>query len=266
MTSQINYSAINTLFPIPGRDNDSQGLRNNFSAIKDGLEMAHTEISNLQSTNADLTIDNYFESTTVSTSPQTGAVTVGGGVGISGDLYVGGNIRAGATNSLIPTTSTIASLVAAAVSSQIAAAIVPIGSIILWYGAANAIPTGWTLCNGSTVNGYVTPDLRNKFVIGAGSTYAVNATGGFTDIPVIDHSHTLTDPGHRHSYTVDDPLGAGSPGGGQDTTPGEPANQQTGYTSTVSTGITISTAVGGISGSGRNLPPFKALCYIMKVA
>lgn len=265
MTSAINYSAVNTLYPIPGRDNNSQGLRDNFSAIKDGLQVAKSEISDLQAIKADLSTDNYFDSITASTSPATGAIAVAGGVGIAGDLYVGGNIRAGTAKSLIPTTSTIASLVSAAVTSQITAAIVPIGSIMLWYGAANAIPTGWALCNGSTVNGYVTPDLRNKFVMGAGDTYAVNATGGFTDIPVISHSHTLTDPGHQHGYTVDNPAGTGSPAS-TDTTPGEAANQIAGYTSTVSTGITISTAVGGISGTGRNLPPFKALCYIMKVA
>ena len=39
----------------------------------------------------------------------------------------------------------------------------PFGSIIMWYGATNTVPSGWSLCNGN--NG--TPDLRNKFVVGA---------------------------------------------------------------------------------------------------
>ena len=52
--------------------------------------------------------------------------------------------------------------------------IVPTGAIMMWSGAANAIPSGYILCDGS--NG--TPDLRNRFVIGAGSNYAVGATGG----------------------------------------------------------------------------------------
>ena len=53
-------------------------------------------------------------------------------------------------------------------------ALVPSGVIMMWSGAANAIPSGYILCDGS--NG--TPDLRNRFVIGAGSNYAVGATGG----------------------------------------------------------------------------------------
>ena len=45
---------------------------------------------------------------------------------------------------------------------------IPAGGIIIWSGASNAIPSGWVLCNGSNS----TPDLRNRFVIGAGSGYA----------------------------------------------------------------------------------------------
>jgi len=48
------------------------------------------------------------------------------------------------------------------------------GGIILWSGAIGAIPAGYVLCNGA--NG--TPDLRNRFIVGAGSTYAVGANGG----------------------------------------------------------------------------------------
>ena len=49
MTSLINYSAINTAFPVAGQDNDSQGFRDNFTAISAGLAEASTEISALQS-------------------------------------------------------------------------------------------------------------------------------------------------------------------------------------------------------------------------
>ena len=51
---------------------------------------------------------------------------------------------------------------------------VPNGAIIMWSGTVATIPDGFSLCDGS--NG--TPDLRNRFVIGAGGTYAVGATGG----------------------------------------------------------------------------------------
>lgn len=52
----------------------------------------------------------------------------------------------------------------------------PSGAIILWSGSIASIPSGFVLCNGSNS----TPDLRNFFVVGAGSTYAVNDTGGAT--------------------------------------------------------------------------------------
>lgn len=56
--------------------------------------------------------------------------------------------------------------------------VVPSGGIILWSGAISAIPTGWVLCDGSAS----TPDLRDKFVLGAASDAAatplVGETGG----------------------------------------------------------------------------------------
>ena len=51
---------------------------------------------------------------------------------------------------------------------------IPIGGIISWSGAIVDIPSNFALCNGA--NG--TPDLRDKFVVGAGSSYAVAASGG----------------------------------------------------------------------------------------
>ena len=67
---------------------------------------------------------------------------------------------------------------------------VPQGGIIIWSGAANAIPSGWYLCDGN--NG--TPNLQDRFVIGAGSGYNVNATGGSTtasDTVTISGSDTV---------------------------------------------------------------------------
>jgi hypothetical protein len=51
MTSQINFSSINASYPVPGIDNDSQGFRDNFSAISNALSVAKTELTALQ-TNA----------------------------------------------------------------------------------------------------------------------------------------------------------------------------------------------------------------------
>lgn len=52
----------------------------------------------------------------------------------------------------------------------------PVGTVLMFYGAIGNIPAGFQICDGT--NG--TPDLRDKFIIGAGSTYAYGATGGTT--------------------------------------------------------------------------------------
>jgi hypothetical protein len=70
---------------------------------------------------------------------------------------------------------------------------IPSGGIILWSGSVASVPSGWFLCNGS--NG--TPDLRNRFVVGAGDTYAVGATGG-ADSVTLDASQM---PAHTHTFS-----------------------------------------------------------------
>lgn len=149
---------------------------------------------------------------------------------------------------------------------------VPSGMILLWSGSIGSIPTGYYLCDGS--NG--TPDLRNRFVVGAGDSYAVNATGGSADAIVVSHNHTatststVTDPGHQHTLTNYGSAQAGSDVGGA------PVMANTGFstsrnpnpTNTGTTGITVATsttvATSGTSGTGANIPPYYALCYIMK--
>jgi microcystin-dependent protein len=130
------------------------------------------------------------------------------------------------------------------------------GMIMLWSGSSATIPTGWLLCDGTNS----TPDLRNRFVVGATSTYAVGATGGSADAIVVSHTHTLTDPGHNHTTTVANQStqnGSVSGGGSLPTT-----GSSTLTSSTSTTGITVSTT--GSSGTNANLPPYYALCYIMK--
>jgi len=108
------------------------------------------------------------------------------------------------------------------------------GLICLWSGAIVDIPAGWGLCDGSLG----TPDLRNKFLVGAGDTYAVGASGG-----TLTHTHTFTSDAHDHVI----PLGAGIGGG-------------------VVFGSTTNTAVAtGTTDAENHLPPYFALCYIMKL-
>lgn len=141
-----------------------------------------------------------------------------------------------------------------------AATPIPSGGIILWSGSIGSIPAGYVLCNGS--NG--TPDLRDRFVVGAGSTYAVDATGGSANAVVVSHTHTATStvPDHDHDVTVTGLIG--QPGG---FAPGGGASSGGSSTfTTTSESLTITTTVNtaGVSGTNANLPPYYALCYIMK--
>ena len=134
---------------------------------------------------------------------------------------------------------------------------VPTGGIILWSGSTGSIPATWYLCDGT--NG--TPDLRNSFIVGAGSTYAVNATGGTADAIVVSHTHTafVTDPGHNHTFTAS-VTNFTSPTGN----PICGAQVSTGTTNSNTTGISVTNASTGVSGTNANLPPYYALAYIMK--
>lgn len=141
------------------------------------------------------------------------------------------------------------------------------GMIMLWSGAANAIPSGWLLCNGSNN----TPDLRNRFVVGAGSTYAVGATGGSADAIVVSHTHTatsaVTDNGHFHTYQTGYQTNVTIQGSNGNFGGGTPDDTSHIYNSeTKTTGISVATTVAstGSSGTNANLPPYYALCYIMK--
>ena len=142
---------------------------------------------------------------------------------------------------------------------------IPSGLIAIWSGAVGSIPSGWYLCNGQ--NG--TPDLRDSFILGAGNTYAVGATGGSKDAIVVSHTHTatststVTDPGHNHTYNQATNTAPQSGSSTQVFTSNTSQN-----TSTASTGITVATTTTnqstGTSGSGANMPPYYALAYIMK--
>ena len=52
--------------------------------------------------------------------------------------------------------------------------LVPRGGVILWHGSSDAIPKGWAICDGTQG----TPDMRDRFVVGAGGKYALDGMGG----------------------------------------------------------------------------------------
>jgi microcystin-dependent protein len=141
-------------------------------------------------------------------------------------------------------------------------------------------PGGWLLCDGSAIDRIVysalfsiigttfgigdgtttfnIPDLRGKFVIGAGMI-PVGTTGGSssvtlstTELPA--HTHTITDPGHNHSTlaTTSNVTTGTDPGG---VTTG-------GTTGTSTTGITVNST--GTGSAFSILPPYAAVVYIIK--
>jgi microcystin-dependent protein len=174
---------------------------------------------------------------------------------------------------------------------------VPAGGIIMWSGSTGSIPSGWFLCNGS--NG--TPDLRNRFVVGAGDSYAVDATGGADSVTLStsqmpahshsgstssagSHSHTFSgttstigdhthDEYHYHTNGSGDGPGPGASccggtieDGGIDTGPsGSHSHTFSGTTSTIGDHThTVSVGNTGGGASHENRPPYYALAYIMK--
>jgi microcystin-dependent protein len=150
------------------------------------------------------------------------------GVSTTGALSVGGDLTAGA------------GLKAASLTG---AGAVPVGTIILWYGTE--APDGWAICNGE--NG--TPNLAGKFPVGAGNAYAPGAEGG-ADTVTLETKHL---PAHGHGYEL-------RAGNNRDAASGADRNDSVWHgDSTKETGAT------GGGGAHENLPPFRALHYIMRV-
>lgn len=135
----------------------------------------------------------------------------------------------------------------------------PVGIITMWSGSVGTIPTGWALCNGQ--NG--TPDLRDRFIVGAGSSYNVGSTGGESSVQL----QTANLPAHKHSFNT-----YSSPGGmlshdylrASGISSGGYVKKETGkvYLDTSSDMINDT----GSGTAHENRPPYYALAYIMKIS
>ena len=166
----------------------------------------------------------------------------------------------------------------AKLDSTVSGALVPIGGIIMWTGTT--IPTGWALCNGA--NG--TPNLTNRFIVGASNTSKTGTTsqlgsspynpgdaGGSADATLVSHSHTPTvnDPGHVHFFQAD---AVGAAGNDNPDRPKWNVKQAGNYgfrgrnTEVAGTGISVSITAAGSSATNANLPPYYALAFIMRTS
>ncbi|ARQ46665.1 hypothetical protein [Oxalobacter formigenes] len=139
--------------------------------------------------------------------------------------------------------------------------LIPSGIISMWSGAANAIPSGWTLCNGE--NG--TPDMRDKFIVGAGGSYAVGETGGAASSSIngVTGATTLTvDQMPSHNHTVGQAYADAI--GPNIATTDSSSSSYSPFASVKNTGGSLPHSH-SISGSVPTLPPFYALAFIMKL-
>ena len=108
------------------------------------------------------------------------------------------------------------------------------GMIVLWAGAIVDIPAGWGLCDGTGG----TPDLRNMFLVGAGDSYGVDASGG-----AATHTHPFTGDGHTHDIGFGPAIDAGATYDDE----------------------TNSSQASGTTDATDHKPPYYALAYIMKL-
>ena len=157
---------------------------------------------------------------------------------------------------------------------------VPVGSVVSWWGNSAAVPTGWKLCDGTSVadnasplNGTTLPDLRDKFIRGtSGNVRTGTPTGGedqhtLTVDQMPAHAHGVTDPGHSH--TVDAKTTGTEATGRGLTISGDFVDRVliNGVANVGSqrstTGITIQNSGGGQPFS--TLPSYVGLVYIMRV-
>jgi microcystin-dependent protein len=178
--------------------------------------------------------------------------------------------------------------------STVQSTALPNNTVAFWSGSIATIPTGWQLCDGT--NG--TPDLRDLFLVGAGSTYGVGDTGGVAQVvlaapelaghahpaslstgPAGTHNHpgttTNTQANHTHPFNAvrsPGPRAIGTAGGNYGRRPATGAGGA--HNHPVSTGpngahdhtLTLSIGDVGAGDAHENRPPYYALAFIMEVA
>ena len=149
-------------------------------------------------------------------------------------------------------------------AKSVSGAALPSGLIVMWSGALSNIPAGWTLCNGA--NG--TPNLQDKFIVGAGNTYAVGATGGEAAHVLSKAELPAVGVGFRDWYYAEKTSKLQSEGASIMEAYDYNGNVGSDGTDHDNTSVLYKDKTTEEMGSGQaheNRPPYFALCYIMKL-
>ena len=285
----ITESDTNTAFPItfsaaPGQSGGNTLLSDNqftYNASSNtvtagtfsgsGASLTSLNASNLQSgTVADARIPNLNASKT-----NAGTFAVARIPDLSGAKITSGTVAAARIDNLNASKITAGTLADARLSNS---SLFVTGMIMMYTGST--APSGWAICNGQ--NG--TPDLRNRFIVGAGNSYNVGVTGGFDSVSLSEsqipshthsfsgsssHSHGINDPGHTHTmnFNQGNIISSGGAFGLKDSGTANRINTNTTGISVNSQSVTISGNTGGTGGgqAHENRPPYYALMFIMKL-
>ena len=174
----------------------------------------------------------------------------------AGSITVSGNLTAATVAATTVTATTVTGF-----------GTIPLGGIIMWSGATTAIPAGWALCNGATVSGRVTPNLQDKFIVGAGSTYPVGSAGGASAITLSNAQAPPHDHGYGFAQGSSGAIGVGFAGITGVSFQGDVTQlEQTGGND--GQRLAAFAAYTSPSGGGQPIdirPPYFALAYIMRV-
>ena len=285
----ITESDTNTAFPItfsaaPGQSGGNTLLSDNqftYNASSNtvtagtfsgsGASLTSLNASNLQSgTVADARIPNLNASKITA-----GTFDVARIPDLSGAKITSGTVAAARIDNLNASKITAGTLADARLSNS---SLFVTGMIMMYTGST--APSGWAICNGQ--NG--TPDLRNRFIVGAGNSYNVGVTGGFDSVSLSEsqipshthsfsgsssHSHGINDPGHTHTmnFNQGNIISSGGAFGLKDSGTANRINTNTTGISVNSQSVTISGNTGGTGGgqAHENRPPYYALMFIMKL-
>jgi microcystin-dependent protein len=141
---------------------------------------------------------------------------------------------------------------------------IPANIIIAWSGAINEIPAGWFICDGQND----TPNLMDRFIVGAGNTYALSDTGGNADAPLIAHNHTGSlDTSSSHTHSISGRSTSTFNSTGYKGITNRADSQRSGGTAAGGSHFhEVNLANSGSTATNANLPPYYALAFIMKGA